>query len=146
MQNLPSLVACLTAWCAVQTPYLEFIWQLMKGYPMRPLVLLECRHISLSLCTRAVTPDVVAAALVEVMRRNCWPRAAYVGHSYGTFVLSRIVQMHRHLVESMVRACKAAAEKRVYRRRVHVCEWDGACCAHALLLWGALPLGAFVSS
>ncbi|KAK9809735.1 hypothetical protein WJX73_001115 [Symbiochloris irregularis] len=84
------------------TPYIHFIWQLMRDYPMRPIVLLECPHVSLSLCSRAVTPDVVADAVVEVLRRRRWQRAAFVAHSYGTFVLSRIVQKHQSMVESMV--------------------------------------------
>ena len=103
----------------MQTPYLHFIAHLRRAFPGRPLVLLECRHVSLSLCTRAVTPDVVAQAIVQVLRSHHWPCAAFVGHSYGTFVLSRIAQMHRHLVESMV--CTPPA-------------WPGLCvcrCLHA---------------
>lgn len=30
-----------------------------------------------------------------------------MGHSYGTFVLSRVIQQHRHTVQSMVRALYA---------------------------------------
>ena len=74
----------------------------MTTFQNRDIVLLECRHVSLSLCSGAVSPDVVCEAIVEVMQRNKWSRAAFVGHSYGTFVLSRMTQLHRPLVESMV--------------------------------------------
>lgn len=87
------------------TPYLHFIWHLKRAFPMRPIVMLECRHISLSLCTRAVTPDTVMEAVVEMLRRNRWHKAAFVAHSYGTFILSCIAQQHRDLVESMVGSC-----------------------------------------
>ena len=87
----------------LQTPYIHFIWQLMTTFRMRDMVMLECRHVSLSLCSRAVAPDVVCEAIAEVMRRNHWSRAAFIGHSYGTFVLSRMAQLHHDMVESMVR-------------------------------------------
>lgn len=90
---------------SLQTPYLHFIWHLKRAFPMRPIVMLECRHISLSLCTRAVTPDTVMEAVVEMLRRNRWHKAAFVAHSYGTFILSCIAQQHRDLVESMVGSC-----------------------------------------
>ena len=86
----------------LQTPYIHFIYQLMTTFNTRDVVMLECRHVSLSLCSQAVSPDVVCEAIVEVMQRNKWTRAAFVGHSYGTFVLSRMAQLHRPLVESMV--------------------------------------------
>ena len=48
----------------------------MKTFRTREVVLLECRHVSLSLCSRAVSPDVVCEAIVEVMRRNNWAKCA----------------------------------------------------------------------
>lgn len=39
--------------------------------------------------------------------RHGFSQAAFVGHSYGTFVLSRVIQQHRHTVQSMVRALNA---------------------------------------
>lgn len=35
--------------------------------------------------------------------RHGFNQAAFVGHSYGTFVLSRVIQRHGHSVQSMVR-------------------------------------------
>ena len=86
----------------MQTPYLHFIYQLIRTFRSRDMVMLECRHVSLSMCHRAVSPDVVCEAIAEVLRRNRWSQAAFIGHSYGTFVLSRMVQLHRDVVESMV--------------------------------------------
>ena len=94
--------------CAMQTPYIHFIWKLTRAFPSRPVVLIECPQVSLGMATHAVTPDVVMLAIVEFMHRNAWPRAAFVGHSYGTFVLSRLVQTHRDMVESMVRSAEEA--------------------------------------
>ena len=85
-----------------QTPYLYFIYQMMTNFRGRDMVLVECRHVYMSLCMHAKCPDVVCEAIKEIMQRNHWNTAAFVGHSYGTFVLSRMAQLHRDLVESMV--------------------------------------------
>ena len=65
----------------MQTPYLQFIAQLGRLFSRRPMVLLECRHVSVTLRAAAVGPDKVVAALVEVLRRHGWSSAAFVGHS-----------------------------------------------------------------
>ncbi|KAK9803224.1 hypothetical protein WJX73_006378 [Symbiochloris irregularis] len=84
------------------TPYVHFIYKLMTSCRGRDMVLVECRHVSLSMCLRAVSPDVVCKAIVEILHRNNWTKAAFVGHSYGSFVLSRMAQLHKNRVESMV--------------------------------------------
>ncbi|MCJ1422508.1 hypothetical protein MMC29_000388 [Sticta canariensis] len=86
------------------TPYLQFMANLIVNFRTRDIVMLECRHVSLNLCSHAISPDVVVEAIAEVLRRNRWKTAAFIGHSYGTFVLSRMVQLHRQAVESLVRA------------------------------------------
>ena len=105
--------------CNMQTPYIHFIYQLVTTFTTRDVVMLECRHVSLSLCSQAVSPDVVCEAIAEVLRRNGWAKAAFIGHSYGTFVLSRMVQLHRPAVESMVRllVTPCAGHTYAYQRR-----------------------------
>ncbi|CAL8466496.1 g6032 [Coccomyxa elongata] len=84
------------------TPYLHFVAELTRAFPTRPIILLEARHVSVCLSWRAFSTDAMADAAVEVLQRHGFSQAAFVGHSYGTFVLSRIVQQHRHTVQSMV--------------------------------------------
>lgn len=86
---------------ARQTPYLHFIAELLRTLPGRPLVLLEVRAVSVSLTRRAVTADAVASAAAGILARHGWQSAAFVGHSYGTFVLSRLAQTRAALVQSM---------------------------------------------
>ena len=75
---------------------------MMTSFRGRDMVLVECRHVSMSMCMRAKGPDVVCEVIAEIMKRHSCSKAAFVGHSYGTFVLSRMAQLHRDLVESMV--------------------------------------------
>ena len=65
------------------------------------MVLLEVRAVSVSLTRRAVTADAVATAVEGILARHGWQAAAFVGHSYGTFVLSRLAQTRAALVQSM---------------------------------------------
>jgi len=83
------------------TPYVHFIAQLVGAAPSRPTVLVEARHVSVGLASRAASTDDVAAAVVSILDARAWPRAACVGHSYGTFVLSRLMQAHPHRVEAL---------------------------------------------
>ena len=65
----------------------------------RPLVLLEVPHVSLRFRSRRAQPvDDVAAAAVAVLARHGHDDAAFVAHSYGTFCVSRICQLHRRAV------------------------------------------------
>jgi hypothetical protein len=41
---------------------------------------------------------------MQVLWRHAFPDACFVAHSYGTFCVSRICQLHRSLVHSMVRS------------------------------------------
>ena len=85
-----------------QTPYMHFIAEMLRALPGRPVVLLEVRAVSVSLTRRPVAADAVAAAAAGVLARHGWARAAFVGHSYGTFVCSRLAQTRPALVQSLV--------------------------------------------
>lgn len=88
----------------MQTPYIQFVHELMKAFPTRPVILLEARHVSICLSWRAVSTCDMADACAEILERHGWKQAAFMAHSYGTFVVTRVSHMHRHLVQSMVRA------------------------------------------
>ena len=87
---------------AAQTPYLHFIAELLRALPGRAVVLMEVRGVSVSLTRRAVSADDIVSAAAGILARHGWASAAWVGHSYGTFVLSRLVQTRRELVQSLV--------------------------------------------
>ena len=75
----------------------------MRAFPTRPIILLEARHVSVCLHWRALTTDQMAQAAQEILHKHGWDQAAFIGHSYGTFVMSRIAQLHQSIVQSMVR-------------------------------------------
>ena len=94
----------------VQTPYLHFIMELVNAFPTRPMVLLEARHVSVGLHLTGRTTDAMADAAADILAKHGWQQAAFMGHSYGTFVLSRMAQMYRPLIQSMVRPCAELME------------------------------------
>lgn len=81
-------------------PYLGLIALIARAVGRdRPLVLLEVPHVSLRFRSRRAQPvDDVAAAAVAVLARHGHEDAAFVAHSYGTFCVSRICQLHRRAV------------------------------------------------
>lgn len=84
------------------TPYIPLILELARLLPRRPVLLLEARHVSVGLAPRAASTDEVAAAARAVLAAHGWASAACVGHSYGTFVLSRLAQTAPDVVQSLV--------------------------------------------
>ena len=86
----------------VQIPYLGLVQQILWACPDRPMILLEVPHVSLRLQLRAMSVDDVAHAAAQILWRHSYQEACFVAHSYGTFCASRICQLHRSLVHSMV--------------------------------------------
>ena len=83
------------------TPYLHFIAELASAAPARPLLLVEARHVSVGLAARAISTCDVAASVCAILDAHAWPAAACVGHSYGTFVLSRLAQLQPGRVQAL---------------------------------------------
>jgi pimeloyl-ACP methyl ester carboxylesterase len=81
-------------------PYLHFIRSLMKACPQSPYILLEMPHVALRLCREAEAVDDVATAAVAAVHKLGFKQACFVGHSYGTFCISRIVQLYPEAVHS----------------------------------------------
>jgi len=86
----------------VQIPYLGLIQQLLWACPNTPMILLEVPHVSLRLQLRAMSVDDVAHAAAQILWRHSYQEACFMAHSYGTFCASRICQLHRSMVHSMV--------------------------------------------
>ena len=86
----------------MQFPYIRFLRMLFAQASSHPLILVEFPFISLRFCLRAGEVDDAAHAVAEFVAQHGWMQACIVGHSYGTFVASRICQMHPKLVQSLV--------------------------------------------
>lgn len=67
-----------------------------------PMIVLEFRHISMRLCLRATEVDHAAHAVAAIVKQQGFKEACVVGHSFGTFVASRLCQMHPAMVQSLV--------------------------------------------
>jgi len=75
-------------------PYLHFVRDLMKACPSSPFIVLEIPHVALRMCKEAASLEEVAEAAVGAVRSLGVQKACFVGHSYGTFVVSKVVQLH----------------------------------------------------
>lgn len=95
-----------------QVPYLGLIQQTLVACPGSPMILLEAPHVGLRLQLRAREVDEVANAAAAILWRHGFPEACFVAHSYGTFCASRVTQLHRSLVHSLVRSPEPAYPRR----------------------------------
>lgn len=67
------------------------------------MILLDIRSVTMRMCTTAMSYDAVADAAVAVLRSELGcQEASWVGHSYGTLVMSRVHKLHPQAVHSMV--------------------------------------------
>lgn len=55
---------------------------------------MQVPHVALRLCWEARDVDDVAHAVAAMLARHGYRRACVVGHSYGSFVASRLCQLH----------------------------------------------------
>ncbi len=54
---------------------------------------MQVRHVSLRLCQRAPDFDDIVAATVGALHGLGYSRASFVGHSFGTFIMARIIKV-----------------------------------------------------
>lgn len=94
--------------CVLQTPYIHFMRMLFAATSSHPMIVLEFRHVSMRLCYRAGEVDHAAHAVASIVQRQGFKEACIVGHSFGTFVASRVCQLHPSLVQSLVNCCFTA--------------------------------------
>ncbi|GFR43461.1 hypothetical protein Agub_g4544 [Astrephomene gubernaculifera] len=80
-------------------PYLNFLLRLSSL--RRPVVAVEVRHLSMRVCTAVPEEDEVVATIVEALARHDVRQVHVTGHSYGTFMASRLVQLHKPMVASL---------------------------------------------
>lgn len=66
-----------------------------------PLLLPEVRHVSMRLCRRIPTTSEVAARIMKQMDWMGWEKAGFIGHSYGSFLASAIVQQYKGRVQML---------------------------------------------
>jgi len=79
-------------------PYLGWVQKLRQmGHP---LIVIECRHISMRLNFSTPTVDDTVSLLVSVLDGLQISSVGLVSHSYGTFIASRFANLHRHRVAS----------------------------------------------
>ena len=89
----------------LQTPYIHFMRMLFAATSSHPMIVLEFRHVSMRLCLRAGEVDHAAHAVAAIVEQQGFKEACVVGHSFGTFVASRLCQLHPSLVQSLVSIC-----------------------------------------
>ncbi len=100
--------------------------------------------MGLRLQLRARDVDEVANAAAAILWRHGFPEACFVAHSYGTFCASRVTQLHRSVVHSLVsaRIFSPANYTSPCRRMSVLASFSPAlavlrvlCCSVVLVLW-----------
>ena len=79
---------------ALQGPYFFWILDLLRTFSRHTIILVEYDHISLRLHSSKVLFDSTAHQLSEIITRAGFSKACIVGHSFGTFVASRLCKLH----------------------------------------------------
>ncbi len=86
----------------LQLPYMWLVSLICKATTSHPMVLFEFRNVSLRLCLRGSPVDNAAHAVAAVLQKHNFSEACFVSHSFGTFVSSRVCQMYKSMVQSLV--------------------------------------------
>mmetsp|Transcript_4932 Transcript_4932/g.11505 ORF Transcript_4932/g.11505 Transcript_4932/m.11505 type:complete len:514 (+) Transcript_4932:86-1627(+) len=80
-------------------PYVQFIRQLSV---LRECFVIELPEISQACCETVLPPEVMAEALSAMLQAHGHSQATFVAHSYGTFVMSWVLQFRRSFVAKAV--------------------------------------------
>lgn len=126
-------------------PYLDFVCSLVcTGHPV---VIVEYRHVAMRLCWKIPSCSEVADNVMTILDRVGVAKASFVSHSYGTFVLSRILKTNKKRVQS---ACfidpvcigEYRSEKRMtpdFRQVPEHTDWlpKSTDCASQIVYWAA---------
>ena len=79
--------------------YLPFIWLLCQSG--RPILVVEMPHVSTRVCFGTPSIDRLVQDIHEILEHHSFERCIVVGHSYGTFVASRLNTLHPHEVKGL---------------------------------------------
>lgn len=80
-------------------PYVQFIRQLSA---LRECFVIELPEISQACCESVLPPEVMAEALSAMLQAHGHRQAIFISHSYGTFVMSWVLQFRRDFVAKAV--------------------------------------------
>jgi len=81
------------------TPYLRFIRMLGRS---RECFVIELPEISQACCELVLPPKEMADSLFEMLKAHGHDKAIFLAHSYGTFVMSWVLQFRREIVAKTV--------------------------------------------
>lgn len=126
-------------------PYLHLVRDIQQACSSTPVLMVEVPHVALRLCWEAQAVDDVAHAVAAMLRRHGYRRCCVVGHSYGTFVASRLCQLHPELVHS---ACllDPVAMLTCYPQLLHNFIYKTPTAANFTSVFGAVDLLRFLCS
>jgi len=83
-------------------PYLGFLWQLVGTCPGSAMMVLDIPHVSMRMGHRAVAFEKIAGTVPILLHRHGFESACLVGHSFGSFVISKVCQLYSETVDSVV--------------------------------------------
>lgn len=81
-------------------PYIHFIISLVSAEKNRAFILVEMRHVAMRIYSNDA-PDLTSLAhdIVDAMEHAGYEKGIFIAHSYGTFVLSQILQSRNSSVD-----------------------------------------------
>mmetsp|Transcript_23683 Transcript_23683/g.51983 ORF Transcript_23683/g.51983 Transcript_23683/m.51983 type:complete len:595 (+) Transcript_23683:246-2030(+) len=80
-------------------PYVTFVMRLVAQG--QPVIALECPHLGMRLVHEVPCVDEVVEEVMAVLDKHGVQKVCVTGHSYGTFMCSRIVQQYPQRVQSL---------------------------------------------
>ncbi|KAG2487353.1 hypothetical protein HYH03_014066 [Edaphochlamys debaryana] len=80
-------------------PYINLVRCLLAAG--LPLLAVEYKHVAMRLCSVVPSADDISNAVVRLMGEQGVDQACLVAHSYGTFVASRLAQVHPKRLQSL---------------------------------------------
>mmetsp|Transcript_41153 Transcript_41153/g.106528 ORF Transcript_41153/g.106528 Transcript_41153/m.106528 type:complete len:408 (-) Transcript_41153:866-2089(-) len=83
-------------------PYMPFLRKLWRAFPSRTLILAEYRHVTMRLCWSSPHVDEAVYELAGLLEEQGHGQACIMGHSYGTLVMTRFMQLCPAMVGAAV--------------------------------------------
>mmetsp|Transcript_11203 Transcript_11203/g.31771 ORF Transcript_11203/g.31771 Transcript_11203/m.31771 type:complete len:448 (-) Transcript_11203:16-1359(-) len=83
-------------------PYLPLLANLCSALPQRRFILVETRHVAMRLCWESTHADEIGHGVAAILEKLKCSSACFVGHSYGTLLMARCLQLHPELCSAAV--------------------------------------------
>ena len=92
---------------SAQGPYFFWVVDLLRTCSKHTLILVEYGHISFRLHSSKILFDEAAQDVHDILLTAGFAKACVVGHSFGTFVASRLCKLHPEVGSFLRNSCNS---------------------------------------